>query len=232
MIEKLQKNTFILFGIIMLGGLLHTLIMNSSVTKGITIHLNHAKNILLIKPMVKDKTNTNFVHFATKPISISQTLIKTQVVYSYRTTLLADLIQQRYGSISKNKALVIAQAINKATKGLSWPTPLAVASIIEIESQYHMSAVSDCGAKGLMQISPLWGNKIPQNAYTNIPMNIKYGVSILHYYYQKYDGNKMAAILAYNSGDAAYNAGHAWPVYWWRYKSAHTAFNRLYQMNT
>lgn len=231
MIEKLQKNTFILFGIIMLGGLLHTLIMDGSNGKGITIHL-HSNNLLVshslptVKKVIKAVpsyiTHKNFI----------QTSIQTRVIYSYRTKLLADLIQQRYGSVNKNKALVIAQAINKATKGMAWPTPLAVASIIEIESQYHMAAVSSCGAKGLMQISPLWGNKIPQSAYTNIPMNIKYGVSILHYYYQKYDGNKMAAILAYNSGDAAYNAGHAWPVYWWRYKSAHIAFNRLYAMNT
>lgn len=230
MAEKLQKNIIILFSILMLGGLLHTLIMNSSVTKGTTIHL-HSNNLLVSHslPSVK-KITDNSLH--TKTINITQVSLLTKVVYSYRTTLLADLIQQRYGNVDKEKALIIAQAINKATKGMAWPTPLAVASIIEIESQYHMSAVSDCGAKGLMQISPLWGGKIPQNAYTNISMNIKYGVSILHYYYQKYNGNKMAAILAYNSGDAAYNQGKAWPVYWWRYKSAHTAFNKLYAMNT
>ena len=46
MIEKLQRNTFILLGIIMLGGLLHTLIMDGSNGKGITIHL-HSNNPLV-----------------------------------------------------------------------------------------------------------------------------------------------------------------------------------------
>jgi soluble lytic murein transglycosylase-like protein len=170
----------------------------------------------------------------TKTVSLTPRLVKTVYKqsnshYTHDDYLLANIIKERYTYSNYNKDLVISHYINKYTKGLVWPSPLDVASIIEIESQYNENSVSDCGAKGLMQISPMWSNRINPLAYTSVKYNIKYGIHILSYYYGKYDGNISAAILSYNSGDHAYNLGKAWPVYWYRYISAHHAFDDLYQ---
>lgn len=151
--------------------------------------------------------------------------------YTAKDHLLAKMIVQRYNNISYIYALNIAHYINKYTKGLAWPDPVNVAAIIEIESQYDQNALSDCGAKGLMQVSPMWSNKVPPVAYTSYKYNIKYGIRILSYYYKMYDGNISAAILSYNSGNRAYNEGKAWPTYWYRYMSAKKAFDNLYQMD-
>lgn len=151
------------------------------------------------------------------------------VKYSQRDIQLANIIQARFTRIPLQLSLEIASNINRDTRGISWPTPLAVASIIEIESQYHRNAVSDCGARGLMQVSPIWSGNLPDANYQSVSGNIRDGIYLLNRLYKKYDGNRMAAILSYNSGRYAYNAGQAWPVYWYRFESAHEAFRTVYQ---
>ncbi len=160
-----------------------------------------------------------------KMVESHQGLVK----YSQRDIQLAKIIQARFTKVSPQLSLEIAMNINRDTRGISWPTPLAVASIIEIESQYHREAVSDCGARGLMQVSPIWSGNLPDANYQSVSGNIRDGIYLLNRLYKKYDGNRMAAILSYNSGRYAYNAGQAWPVYWYRFESAHEAFRTVYQ---
>lgn len=148
--------------------------------------------------------------------------------YSARTRLLARMITQRYANIQRAYALKIAHDINRDTRHIAWPTPLDVAAIIEIESQYNPHAVSSTGARGLMQISAVWSHSLPQRAYTSIGCNIRYGVHMLDHYYKMYHNNAMAAVLIYNSGRYAYNSGQAWSTYWWRFQSAKRAFDTLY----
>lgn len=198
---------FVMGFFIMLSGLVHTMVTCSQPLTPVSHRF--------ITPEVK------------VPETVTVSDNRTQ--YSSRTVLLAQLIKERFGNSSYSQDLLIASCVNKDTAGLTWPTPLAVASIIEIESQYNPAAVSNCGAKGLMQISPVWSQQVPPSAYYSIPENIKYGIKILNAYYRRYDGNRMAAILSYNSGDHAYNAGKAWPTYWWRFKDAKLAFDTLYQ---
>lgn len=156
---------------------------------------------------------------------------KDKIKFTHDDYLLARLIRERYSDTDYSWDLKLSHYINLYTKGLVWPSPLDVASIIEIESQYNPHAISNCGAKGLMQISPLWRDRIPSSAFQSVRFNVKYGIKILSHYYKRYNGNQSAAILSYNSGNYAYNAGKAWPVYWYRYENAHMAFSRLYQLS-
>lgn len=149
------------------------------------------------------------------------------VTFSTRDIILAKIIQERFTHLSPAFSLEIAHDINTDTRGLAWPTPLAVASVIEIESQYKPSAVSDCGATGLMQINPLIAKLLPA-PYTTVSGNIKDGVYFLNQLYKLYGNNEMAAILAYNSGPYAYNEGKAWPRYWYRFNSDHLIFDRIF----
>jgi len=215
MVDRYTRNIFIIFTCVMLIGLVHTLWTSSGLN-----------SVSTQSSVVRYIGNTEIVN---KPLPVAFVDETATHRYSKNDILLANIIRERFNSSDYDQDLLIAQSINKDTKGLIWPTPLAVASIIEIESQYNSQAVSDCGARGLMQISPIWSNQVPPSAYTSIKWNIKYGIHILNSYYNRYDGNKMAAILSYNSGNNAYNKGQAWPTYWWRYKDAKIAFDTLYK---
>lgn len=226
-----------LLTVVMIGGLLHTMIMTSEMTHGNLFVISHFTTTKISSFKSKKVVDVYNVPLAKKnaihvKYERARAITTTTHVYSVRTKLLADLISQRYTHSNYKEDLLIASCINKDTKGLVWPDPLAVAAIIEIESQYQQTAISSVGAKGLMQISPVWGNRIPRSAYNTIKGNIKYGIYILRYYYKMYDGNRMAAILSYNSGNGAYNSGHAWPVYWYRFMNAKSAFDRLYSLNS
>lgn len=200
---------------------------NTALLSVITLVFSSAQTqIVQHEKPVAHHASTN-VTVQTKPRSI----ISGETV-SARTRLLAKMIHQRYNDLPYAEDVRIAGAINRYTKNDVWPTPLAAAAVIAIESQYNPQATSSTGAKGLMQISEVWRNSIPRTAYSHIRENIQYGVKMLAHYYDLYHGNRMAAILCYNSGRYAYNSGQAWPDYWWRFKQAKTAFETLYQMDT
>ncbi|MCL6593009.1 MAG: lytic transglycosylase domain-containing protein [Alicyclobacillus sp.] len=98
--------------------------------------------------------------------------------------------------------------------------PLLVASVIRVESQFHSADVSHAGAVGLMQLMPdtaLWiagqwpdkrwipgplpGNQAERLAQlANPSVNIRLGSWYLHYLIERFHGNQVAAVAAYNAG--------------------------------
>ena len=88
--------------------------------------------------------------------------------------------------------------------------PYLVQSIIRCESSNKPDAVSKVGAIGLMQIMPdtgEWiGHKIdPELAYsldmlTDPAINIEYGCWYLKFLSDRFDGNRMEIVAAYNAG--------------------------------
>src|SRR5919204_305418 len=90
-------------------------------------------------------------------------------------------------------------------KGLD---PALVAAVIYRESRFR-DATSDAGAKGLMQILPATaefiarksgGTRFELRDLGNPQINIAYGCWYLRYLVQRYDGNTLAAVAAYNAG--------------------------------
>ena len=102
--------------------------------------------------------------------------------------------------------------------GLSNVNPLLVASVIRVESKFHTEDVSHAGAIGLMQLMPetaLWiaqqmkssgqADKYRITGTTNADLavpevNIRLGSWYLNYLYQRFQGNEVVAIAAYNGG--------------------------------
>ena len=88
--------------------------------------------------------------------------------------------------------------------------PYLVQSVMRCESSNDPAALSDAGAIGLMQIMPdtgEWiGHKIdPELAYsldmlTDPNINIEYGCWYLNFLSERFDGNAMEIIAAYNAG--------------------------------
>lgn len=87
--------------------------------------------------------------------------------------------------------------------------PFLVLSIVQIESNFKQGAFSKKGAVGLMQIMPetaMWANeesglnKHP-NSYIDDPKeNILLGTWYLSYLMERYDGDIVKSIAAYNAG--------------------------------
>lgn len=79
-------------------------------------------------------------------------------------------------------------------------SPELVLAIIHTESTFDPDAVSSAGALGLMQIMPFWkfiiGDKTDD--LMNLHTNIRYGVTILHHYLEKENGNLTRALARYN----------------------------------
>jgi soluble lytic murein transglycosylase-like protein len=97
---------------------------------------------------------------------------------------------------------------DEATRtGLS---PSLVLAVIEVESGFDRFAVSNSGARGLMQVMPFWKKEIghPQDDLFYPPTNLRYGCTILHYYL-KATHNKLAPALARYNGSADFGTDYA-----------------------
>jgi soluble lytic murein transglycosylase len=93
-----------------------------------------------------------------------------------------------------------------ADKGLD---PALIAGVIYTESRFR-DQTSHAGAKGLMQILPSTADDIArksggtafvQGDLANPQVNIAYGSYYLRYLIQRYGGNEVLAIAAYNAGE-------------------------------
>jgi soluble lytic murein transglycosylase len=86
--------------------------------------------------------------------------------------------------------------------------PALVAAVIYRESKFR-DATSSAGAKGLMQILPTTaqfiahrsgGTQFEVRDLADPQINISYGSWYLRYLLDRYDGNEVAAVAAYNAG--------------------------------
>ena len=87
--------------------------------------------------------------------------------------------------------------------------PLLIYSVIKAESNFKETAVSSSGAKGLMQLMNATAEEIANNIDTPLledtslldaEKNIMIGVKYYSDLYQKYNGNMLLALAAYNAG--------------------------------
>jgi soluble lytic murein transglycosylase len=92
-----------------------------------------------------------------------------------------------------------------------------IAGIIYVESRFR-DQTSHAGAKGLMQIMPgtadyiaskSGGTRFEQGDLASPQINIAYGSWYLRYLLQKYHGNEILALAAYNGGEGKVDE-------WWR----------------
>ena len=93
-----------------------------------------------------------------------------------------------------------------ADKGLD---PALVAGVIYTESRFR-DQTSHAGARGLMQITPATADYIAQKSggtefvqgdLATPQINISYGSWYLRYLLDRYDGNEVLALCAYNGGE-------------------------------
>jgi soluble lytic murein transglycosylase-like protein len=85
-----------------------------------------------------------------------------------------------------------------------YPVPAElVRAVIKQESAFDAKAVSRCGAVGLMQLMPFNATKLGLSDEKQLwtpALNILAGVRLLAALLRHYDGDVIAALVAYNSG--------------------------------
>jgi soluble lytic murein transglycosylase len=86
--------------------------------------------------------------------------------------------------------------------------PALVAAIINEESGFS-DQTSEAGARGLMQITPATADTIEKLSggetfvyedLSNADLNIRYGTFYLNHLLERFEGNEVAALAAYNAG--------------------------------
>jgi len=111
----------------------------------------------------------------------------------------------------KDLATVIQPWVNDAAEAMTiarWVTiyaerfnlsPELVLAVIAVESQFDHFAVSNAGARGLMQVMPFWKRYLgsQRDNLFDIETNIRYGCAILRMYLDRY-GRLDKALAAYN----------------------------------
>jgi soluble lytic murein transglycosylase-like protein len=78
--------------------------------------------------------------------------------------------------------------------------PELILAVIEVESNFDRYAISVAGAIVLMQIMPFWLDEIgrPNDNLLHIDTNLRYGCTILRFYYDKEKGDLRRALGRYN----------------------------------
>ncbi|MDF0604491.1 lytic transglycosylase domain-containing protein [Neisseriaceae bacterium TC5R-5] len=110
--------------------------------------------------------------------------------------------------------------------------PQLVLGLIQVESGFKKYAISNAGARGLMQVMPFWVRNIgaPQHNLFDLTTNLRYGCTILRHYLDIERGNLFRALGRYNGslGRAEYPdlVIAAWKKRWhWQQTALKTAAN-------
>lgn len=91
--------------------------------------------------------------------------------------------------------------------------PVLIKAVIQVESDFNPSCVSNKGAKGLMQLMPATARQFGVEKIFDAEQNIRGGIAYLAYLLDLYGNNFEKVLAAYNAGEGAVAKYDGMPPY-------------------
>jgi len=100
---------------------------------------------------------------------------------------------------TESKRLILLKHIHHEATRAKLP-PELVLSVIQVESNFDRFAISEAGARGLMQVMPFWLKELgrPDANLFDPQTNLRFGCTILRYYLDMEKGDTVKALARYN----------------------------------
>ncbi len=169
-----------------------------------------------IKPMVAESSDgTPDILLLGPSGSVDELAVDSSpigVLDEMRSVMLADSVRKvlsRYPRfLTPNEQEILAQALVEQGS-INNIDPLFLAAVIRVESAFSRDAVSDKGARGLMQLMPATGEEMAQrlgmswqgpDALHDPEYNLRLGAFYLRRLLDRYHGSYRQALTAYNRG--------------------------------
>jgi hypothetical protein len=129
---------------------------------------------------------TNLVGDAPRPSATAPPVIPESAdVLTYQMPRSTDALQSMVDAISQNHGV----------------DPALVRAVIKTESNFNRWAVSNKGARGLMQLIPATGARYGVRDFFDPQQNVEGGVQYLKFLLEKFNGNLDLSLAAYNAGE-------------------------------
>ena len=152
------------------------------------------------------ETNTKIDKLLDANNSLAEKVVEFQEKEKQQVNNIRNYILRYYRTVPPIVAMEIAKNIIVASEKHKFPiTPIV--AVMEIESQFNAAARSHKGARGLMQVMPLWLKELNlNNKYElhDIEIGIDSGTYILKKYLSNKDYNMERALYQYVGGDSSY----------------------------
>ena len=111
----------------------------------------------------------------------------------------------KYRQVDEQHLLQLLQLVHHEARRAKL-SPELVLSVIQVESNFDRFAISNAGARGLMQIMPFWLKELgrPEDNLFELQTNLRFGCTILRYYLDMEKENITRALARYNGSRGSY----------------------------
>ena len=159
--------------------------------------------------IIEDYVHDNKIWQA-KYNNLKTRLVKSKENYTTDKILRSDMvdyISSKYTYIECDTVTDIVDNIIESSRQYNFP-PELILGIIETESNFNNKAISSKGARGLMQVMPMWVGKFGITQSTDdlfdVKKNIIVGTNVLQVHYDEAHGDLYYALQKYSFSASAY----------------------------